>query len=79
MCMRTPTVAALVAIVGFTAPSPLAAAERDSVDTARAKTKNRHLPKANPEAVGTPPIITRQGSSIAGTPAPSKARRRSEP
>jgi len=79
MRLRTLAAPVLVALASLALPTPLMAAGRDPVDTARAKTKHRHLPKAKPEAVGTPPIITRPGSSVAGTPAPSKARRKSEP
>ncbi|OAH21874.1 hypothetical protein AX289_25440 [Methylorubrum populi] len=67
----------IIPLLGFAAglvPQPAAAQDAGPVDRARALTKDRTLPKAKPGAVGTPPIITRKGSSVAGTPAPSKAR-----
>lgn len=67
----------IIPLLGFTGglvPQPAAAQDGGPVDRARALTKDRTLPKAKPGAVGTPPIITRRGSSVAGTPAPSKAR-----
>ncbi|WP_156453838.1 hypothetical protein [Methylobacterium sp. CCH5-D2] len=59
---------------GGLVPQPADAQGGGPVDRARALTKDRTLPKAKPSAVGTPPIITRRGSSVPGTPAPSKAR-----
>ena len=64
----------LMGFAGGLVPQPAAAQDGGPVDRARALTKDRTLPKAKPGAVGTPPIITRRGSSVPGTPAPSKAR-----
>lgn len=64
----------LLGFAGGLVPQPAAAQDGGPVDRARAQTKDRTLPKAKPGAVGTPPIITRRGSSVPGTPAPSKAR-----
>lgn len=64
----------LLGFAGGLVLQPAAARDGGPVDRARALTKDRTLPKAKPGAVGTPPIMTRKGSSVAGTPAPSKVR-----
>ena len=64
----------LLGFAGGLVPQPVAARDAGPVNRARALTKDRTLPKAKPGAVGTPPIITRRGSSVPGMPAPSKAR-----
>jgi len=46
----------------------------DPVDRARAANRDRALPKAAPEEVGTPPIITKKSSSVPGTSSSVKAR-----
>ncbi|GEP03784.1 hypothetical protein MOX02_18220 [Methylobacterium oxalidis] len=71
---RSLVIIPLMAFAGGLVPQPAAAQDGGPVDRARALTKDRTLPKAKPGAVGTPPIITRRGSSVRGTPAPSKAR-----
>jgi hypothetical protein len=68
-------VAPLLGFAGSLVPQPTAARDGDPVDRARALSRDRTLPEAKPGAVGTPPIITRKGSSVPGTPAPSKARK----
>jgi hypothetical protein len=70
----------LALAVGGTALAQSTAPQKDGkdpVDIARAANRNKLLPKAPPAAIGTPPIITRRGSSIAGSSVPSKARRNS--
>lgn len=64
----------LMGFAGGLVPQPAAARDGGPVERARALTKDRTLPKAKPGAVGTPPIITKRGSSVPGTPAPAKAR-----
>lgn len=71
---RSLVIIPLMGFAGGLVPQPAATQDGGPVDRARALTKDRTLPKAKPGAVGTPPIITRRGSSVAGTPAPSKAR-----
>jgi len=63
-------------LLGMAGAGTAAAQGRGLVDEARAATKGRKLPKARPEAVGTPPVITNKGSSVAGASTPSEARRK---
>lgn len=73
------TAAAAAAILPLlAAPSaaqapPADARQADAVDRARARALDDPIPKAPQEAVGTPPILTPEGSSVPGTPAPSQA------
>lgn len=56
---------------------PSALAETAEPHQEQSETITRGLPKAPPAAIGTPPILTQEGSSIAGSSTPSDPSRSS--
>lgn len=71
--MRKPwLVAALCATVLTFAHHPASNADVAPKSEERPDGTSQSLPKAPPAAIGTPPILTREGSSIEGSSSPSK-------